>query len=82
MTAWLENLFPRLRGGVYKIIGPRDPVYNCLAWAAGATDAWWWPSGDPAQAYWPGGAPREETLDALKAAFSILGFAVCDYEAA
>lgn len=82
MIGWLEDLFPKLRGGSYRIIGPRDPVYNCLAWAAGTTDAWWWPSGDPAQTYWPNGAPREETLDSLRVAFAMLGYAICDHEVA
>lgn len=82
MTGWLEDLFPRLRGASYRIIGPRDSTYNCLAWAAGVTDAWWWPSGDPTQVYWPTGAPREETLEAFRVAFSTLGYALCDDDAA
>jgi hypothetical protein len=80
MVGWLEDLFPRLRVASYQIIGPRDAAYNCLAWAAGATDAWWWPSGDPAQVYWPSGVPREETLEAVRAAFATLGYAACDNE--
>jgi hypothetical protein len=81
MVRPLEDLFPRLRGSQYQITAPRDPTYNCLAWAAGVTDAWWWPSGDPMQVYWPSDAPRAETLDALKAAFSALGYVACDHDA-
>ncbi|HQU45236.1 MAG TPA: hypothetical protein PK867_20645 [Pirellulales bacterium] len=76
-----EDLFPRLRGTQYQVTAPPDPTYNCLAWAAGVSDAWWWPSGDPAQVYWPSGVAREETLEALEAAFATLGYVVCDDEA-
>jgi hypothetical protein len=77
MVKGIEDLFPRLRDADYRVIGPPDATYNCIAWAAGVTDAWWWPSGDPAAVYWPPGAPREETLDAVIAAFASIGFESC-----
>jgi hypothetical protein len=77
MVKRLEDLFPGLRGTSYQITGPPDPVYNCIAWAAGATDIWWWPIGDPQRVYWPAGVPREETLEAVQAAFATQGYAVC-----
>lgn len=79
MVKGIEDLFPGLRGTAYQIKGPPDPVYNCIAWAAGATDIWWWPVGDPQRVYWPAGVSRKETLDAVQAAFTTLGFAVCDH---
>lgn len=82
MVARLEALFPRLRGAHYEVTGPPDPTYNCLAWAAGVSDAWWWPSGDSAQAYWPSGVPREETLAATRAVFADLGYAQCEHDRA
>src|SRR5260370_14840980 len=78
MVRGMEDLFPGLRGSAYEITSPPDPVYNCIAWAAGATDIWWWPIGDPQQVYWPTGVPGEETLDAVQAAFAVLGYSVCD----
>src|SRR5438876_9111765 len=79
MVIGIEDLFPGLRGSTYQIEGPPDPVYNCIAWAAGATDIWWWPIGDPQRVYWPAGVPHEETLDAVQVAFATLGYAVCDH---
>jgi hypothetical protein len=46
--------------------------YNCIAWAAGVIDAWWWPV--PGR-YWPPNVPREESLTAFVAAFATLGYA-------
>lgn len=73
----LEALFPRLRGTAYRITSPASDVYNFIAWAAGDTEHWWWP-GDPARTYWPLGAPRQETLEAFREAFAILGYVVCE----
>jgi hypothetical protein len=54
--------------------------YNCIAWAAGKTDAWWWPiEGDPC-AFWP--IPIDPidpvTLDQFIRAFESERFEVCD----
>ena len=38
-----ESLFPDLARTGYQVTSPPDPVYNCIAWAAGRTDEWWWP---------------------------------------
>ena len=58
-------------GGV--VTQPPDPGYNCVAWAAGVTDAVWWPA-DP-DAYWPPGVPDELTVDAVVAALATVGYA-------
>jgi hypothetical protein len=76
MTLDLEALFPRLRGSGYQVTSPADGAYNCVAWAAGDTRAWWWPDAD-GMAYWPAGAPREETVAAIREAFATLGFVEC-----
>jgi hypothetical protein len=72
----IEALFPNLRGTVYRITSPPSDAYNCIAWAAGDTERWWWP-GDPARTYWPLGVPRLETLSAFQDAFAALGYVVC-----
>jgi len=55
-----------------------DTQYNCIAWAAGDTDNWWWPKVNPnRKSYWPEGAPNEETLDAFIKAFERLGYMEC-----
>jgi hypothetical protein len=71
-----ESLFPDLRRTGYQITSPPDSVYNCIAHAAGITNAWWWP--DPGGfEYWPAGVPRERTLAAFLQAFATLGYSPC-----
>jgi hypothetical protein len=52
--------------------------YNCIAWAAGKTDRWWWPINDPC-AFWP--IPIDPidpvTLPQFIKAFESEGYAVC-----
>ena len=73
MVDGLESAFPRLAGTDYRVTSPRDDAYNCIAWAAGATDNWWWPVGT-GRTYWPSGAPRAVTVDAFREAFASLGY--------
>lgn len=73
----LEFLFPGLRNTPHAVTSPSDPRYNCIAWAAGATDRWWWP-GHPSTTYWPENVPRVETLDAFKEVFAHFGYSPCD----
>ncbi len=50
---------------------PASWNYNCIAWAAGDTDKWWWPI--PGR-YWPPDAPFEETITAFLTVFAKLGY--------
>jgi hypothetical protein len=70
----LRDSLPRLAPDNSRITSPASWEYNRIAWAAGATDAWWWPV--PGR-YWPPGVPREELLAAVVAAFAGLGYAPC-----
>ncbi len=72
----LEAAFPDLPDDDPVVIHPPDPRFNCVAWAVGVTDAWWWP-GDPDD-YWPAGVPDELTVDAVVAALGTAGYALCD----
>ena len=76
----LEDVFPALRGQAYQIQSPRDDHCNCIAWAAGDTQTWWWPGREVGREYWPAGVPRERTRDAFVEAFATLGYAVCEGE--
>jgi hypothetical protein len=71
-----ESLFPDLVRTGYQVTSPSDPVYNCIAWAAGVTDAWWWPDPNGFD-YWPPGVPVACTLDAFIQAFATVGYAPC-----
>ena len=71
----LEQKFPRLRGTIYNIISPETADYNCIAWAAGDTERWWWPI---PPSYWPLGVSLQETIESFIQAFVTLGFVPTD----
>src|SRR5438552_15592283 len=79
MVTLLESLFPGLRGTVYQITSPNDPLYNCVAWTVGDTGNWWWPDSAGAH-YWPPGIARALSLQAFHDLFAALGFVPCDHE--
>jgi hypothetical protein len=71
----LEALFPGLRDSGWLVTSPEEVRYNCVAWAAGDSNRWWWPSDD---CYWQDEVARKETVAAFLAAFAPLGFTLCD----
>jgi hypothetical protein len=76
----VENKFPRLKTELYDVTSQRTWDYNCIAFAAGVVDAWWWPMGkgpDGKDAAWPEGAPREVNLAAFVAAYRGLCYEIC-----
>ena len=72
----LEAIFPGLTGAGYEITSPKSEAYNCIAWAAGDVQHWWWPV-PAAETFWPPAVPREATLEAFVAAFATLGYETC-----
>jgi hypothetical protein len=77
--ALLARQFPFLAQEGFTETSPAAAKCNCIAWAAGRTDEWWWPL--PAGAFsWPAGVPRAETLDSFLLAFRTLGYIECDNE--
>jgi len=70
----VRHLLPNLTAETYRITSPANWQYNCIAWAVGQTDSWWWPTSGQ---FWPPGVPREETLEAFIAALETLGFTTC-----
>lgn len=70
----LEGAFPKLSIMGYELTSPSSKSYNCIAWAADDDKRFWWPNPD---GFWPEGVPREETLGAFIAAFTTLGYAMC-----
>ena len=71
---YIEKEFPELRKKGYKPTSIATPDYNCIAWAAGKTDEWWWP-GLPA---WPKNAPGEIEIKSFQRAFEDLGYSPCE----
>ena len=72
----MHTYFPMLKSSSYKLTSPATIEYNCIAWAAGDTETWWWP--DPfGQYFWPSEILREETIDVFVKAFEFLGYTIC-----
>lgn len=65
--------------GGFKETSPASKNYNCIAWAAGDSNSFWWPDNN-FYCFWPRGVPRKSTLDAFIAAFETLGYSPCDSE--
>ena len=72
----LEDAFPGLRGQAYRITSPMDHRYNCIAFAAGDDQNWWWPDAARDDT-WPPGVARAETVESFREAFATLGYVVC-----
>jgi hypothetical protein len=73
----ISDALPHLAADGFTQTSPATTEYNCIAWAAGKTDGWWWP--DPLEIYyWPEGVLRAETLEAFYLAFESLGYIRCE----
>jgi hypothetical protein len=73
-----EANFPNLRRGNYRVTSEEDPVYNCIAHAAGRDDGWWWPVDGIDGVVWPGGLERKETLECFVSAYALQGYVCCE----
>jgi hypothetical protein len=79
MVKPLEEVFPALAAGGFRVTSPVDKRYNCIAFAAGDTTTWWWPLPEGIkEVYWPAGAPRVESVAAFCDAFASIGYAESD----
>lgn len=67
--------YPNLKPNNFVVRSPKSPKYNCIAWAAGDSRRWWWPSFGY---YWPDGVQHANTMDAFIQAFGTLGYVACD----
>lgn len=75
MSAFHEQVresLPRLTPDNCRITSSPSWEYNCIAWAVGVNDGWWWPV--PGR-YWPPDVPREETVGAFLAMLAARGYA-------
>jgi hypothetical protein len=70
----LLSLFPGLTTG-FQRTSDHCPRYNCIAWAAGETNAYWWPN---QFGYWPQRLTRRTTLEAFIELFRSLGYEECE----
>jgi hypothetical protein len=72
----LENVFPGLANGEYKITSHETPQYNCIAWSFEEDSRFWWPD-QYEQYYWPSHIPRLETLEIFIRAYQDIGYNPC-----
>lgn len=74
---WLKRRFPRLAEDGFRVTSDATTVYNCVGWAVEDDRNWWSPE-DFELYYWPEGAPRDWSVEAWTAAFTVVGFEPCD----
>jgi hypothetical protein len=75
--SWLPEEFPNLQDEDRDITSAATSRYNCIAWAADDSSAWWEPDPDDTY-YWPVGAPRNYTMLAFIEAFRTKGYEICE----
>ncbi|MBI1742619.1 hypothetical protein HYR54_06070 [Candidatus Acetothermia bacterium] len=66
--------FPQLQNAQWKVASEESHYYNCVAYAAGETHRWWWPT----RAYWPDGIRRQTTVESFIQAFRTLRYIPCE----
>jgi hypothetical protein len=71
----LERFFPNLQPSEYSVESEPTDSYNCIAWAVGVTDRWWWPV-EEEDSYWPL-EPEAASLEAFTRAFATRGYEPC-----
>lgn len=67
--------FPLLSGAEWRLTSPATERYNCVAWATGDDEKWWWPE-EPY--FWPEGAPFESSVSAFVIVFGLVGYESCE----
>lgn len=69
--------FPGLKDGKFQHTSDPTPAYNCIAWALGVTDSWWWPTTRFGY-YWPRRIPTNASVAAFVALFGSYGYVECE----
>lgn len=73
----LENDCPGLTKTPYAVTSPRDPRYNCIAFAVGDTSHFWYDVKVRGY-YWPPGVPSADSIDGWIKIFSLHGYSKAD----
>jgi len=69
----LEAEFPGLLTTGYEVTSPQDPKYNCIAYAVGDVNHFWYDANVRGY-YWPPDEPSADTLDGWLRVFAIHGY--------
>lgn len=73
MGSWAHKDLPHLDSTNHELTSDCTTSYNCIAWAMGENDAWWWPSED---SFWPND-DKGPTLGTFERMLAARGFARC-----
>ncbi len=73
----LEAEFPGLLSTAYEVTSPHDPKYNCIAFAIGDLNHFWYDANVKGY-YWPPGEPSADTLEGWLRVFAIHGYTETD----
>ena len=79
LPAVFIGYFPKLQADVTAITGSASEKYNCVAWALGRPDEWWWPSRHAPDTVWNPAVEYEVTVSAFVALFQCEGFELCEH---
>jgi hypothetical protein len=72
----VEHEHPNLVPESYTVTSPKNPDYNCVAWALDDADSWIDTSGQPGTE-WPPHIPREHSVEAYIELFHDAGYLEC-----
>lgn len=70
----IEKSFPLLKQDGYRVTSPPDVDYNCIGWAVGYNDKFFWPYPN----YWPQNIPLNNHLSSFIKFFQSFDYQVCD----
>lgn len=68
--AWVIARFPALDPDNFEVTSEPTPDYNCIAWAVGEDQNFWWPT-----SHWP--TKRTESRQSFLRAFATKGYRPC-----
>ena len=68
--------FPNSYNEPFLVTSPETWRYNCIAWAFGDDQRWYWPVGHP-NFYWPPNIRRQLDMQSFIELYQLVGYTVC-----